>query len=165
MKEQMKAPEKKTTKWWRDSQPIKCTVQNTVNQDAHRNGWVWLQNKGKSEGYAKWNKGKIYREPTVKGRKPGLKSMVWSRRKKWTFNQNRMKTRIQNNEERLRNLWDNFKHSNLNHRGARRRRGRARSWKLTWKNNGELSQSGKGKRFLPESPGSPKEVGPMMCTP
>ena len=30
-------------------------------------------------------------EPTVKGRKPGLKSMVWSRRKKQTFNQNRMK--------------------------------------------------------------------------
>ena len=33
----------------------------------------------------------IYREPTVKGRKPGLKSMVWSRRKKETFNHNRMK--------------------------------------------------------------------------
>ena len=25
---------------------------------------------------------KIYREPTVKGRKPGLKSMIWNRRKK-----------------------------------------------------------------------------------
>ena len=25
----------------------------------HRNGWVWLQNKGKSEGYAKWNKENI----------------------------------------------------------------------------------------------------------
>ena len=34
---------------------------------------------------------KIYREPTVKGRKPGLKSTVQSRRKKETFNQNRMK--------------------------------------------------------------------------
>ena len=34
---------------------------------------------------------KIYREPTVKGRKLGLKSMVWSRRKKETFNQKRMK--------------------------------------------------------------------------
>ena len=27
-------------------------------------------------------KRKIYREPMVKGRKPGLKSMVWTRRKK-----------------------------------------------------------------------------------
>ena len=34
---------------------------------------------------------KIYREPTVKGRKLGLKSTVQSRRKKETFNQNRMK--------------------------------------------------------------------------
>ena len=33
----------------------------------------------------------MYREPAVTGRKPELKSMVWSRRKKETFNQNRMK--------------------------------------------------------------------------
>ena len=33
----------------------------------------------------------MYREPTVTGRKLGLKSMVWSRRKRETFNQNRMK--------------------------------------------------------------------------
>ena len=31
------------------------------------------------------------REPTVMGRKPRLKSTIWSRRKKETFNQNRMK--------------------------------------------------------------------------
>ena len=29
----------------RDSQPIRCRVQNTGNQDAHRNGWVWSQNE------------------------------------------------------------------------------------------------------------------------
>ena len=33
----------------------------------------------------------MYREPTVKGRKLGLKSMVCSRRKKETFHQNRVK--------------------------------------------------------------------------
>ena len=33
----------------------------------------------------------MYREPTVMGRKLGLKSTVWTRRKKETFNQNRMK--------------------------------------------------------------------------
>ena len=32
-----------------------------------------------------------YRDPTVTRRKLGLKSMVWTRRKKETFNQNRMK--------------------------------------------------------------------------
>ena len=36
MKEQIKAPEKNTTKRRRDSQHIRCTVQNTGNQDAHR---------------------------------------------------------------------------------------------------------------------------------
>ena len=32
-------------------------------------------------------------------------------------------TIIQNNEETLRNLWDSFKHPNIQVRGARRRRG------------------------------------------
>ena len=34
---------------------------------------------------------KMYREPIVMRRKLGLKSMVWTRRKKHTFNQKRMK--------------------------------------------------------------------------
>ena len=38
--------------------------------------------KIKGEVKAIRNKIKIYREPTVTGRKPGLKSMVWTRRKK-----------------------------------------------------------------------------------
>ena len=33
----------------------------------------------------------MYREPTVTRMQPELKSMVWSRRKKETFNQNKMK--------------------------------------------------------------------------
>ena len=33
----------------------------------------------------------MYREPIVMGRKLGLKSMVWTRRKKQTYNQKRMK--------------------------------------------------------------------------
>ena len=53
-------------------------------------------------------------EPTVMGRKLGLKSMVWTRRKKETSNQKRMKKQeFFKNEEKLRNLCDNFKHSNL----------------------------------------------------
>ena len=48
------------------------------------------------------------------GKKLGLRSMIWSRRKKDTFNQNRMeKQEFKKNEERLRNLWDNFKLSNI----------------------------------------------------
>ena len=47
MKEQIKDPEKNTTKWWRDSQPIRFKVQNTGNEDAHRTDWVWSQNREK----------------------------------------------------------------------------------------------------------------------
>ena len=48
------------------------------------------------------------------GRKPGLKSAVWSRRKKETFSQNRMKKQeFKKNEERLSNLQDIFKHSKI----------------------------------------------------
>ena len=57
---------------------------------------------------------KIYKEPIVKGRKQGLKSTIWSRRKKETFNQKRLKKKeLKKNEERLRNLQDIFKHSNI----------------------------------------------------
>ena len=37
MKEEIKAPDK-IGKPLRESQPIRCAVQNTGNQDAHRNG-------------------------------------------------------------------------------------------------------------------------------
>ena len=40
MKEQIKITEKNTTKQQRDSQTIRCRVQNTGKKDAHRNGWV-----------------------------------------------------------------------------------------------------------------------------
>ena len=47
-------------------------------------------------------------------KEPGLKSIVWTRRKKETFNQNRMKKQeFKKNEERLRNLWNIFKCSNI----------------------------------------------------
>ena len=47
-------------------------------------------------------------------RKLGLKSTVWTRRKKETFNQNKNEeTRIWKYEERLRNRQDIFKRSNI----------------------------------------------------
>ena len=53
----------------------------------------------------------MYRESTVMGRKPGLKSMVWTKRKKRNIQPDQNEeTRIQKNEK-LRNLQDNFKHS------------------------------------------------------
>ena len=59
------------------------------------------------------------------------KSMIWNIRKKKIFNQNSKKkkesrkTRI---KDRLRSLWDNFKHTNIHiMRGARRKKETARN--------------------------------------
>ena len=56
----------------------------------------------------------MHGEPTVKGRKPGLTSTIWSGRKKINIlpEQNE-ETRTQKSEERLRNLQDIFKCSNI----------------------------------------------------
>ena len=57
---------------------------------------------------------KVYKEPIVMGRKLELKSMVWTRRKKETSNQKRMKKQeFKKNEKKLRNLQDIFKRSNI----------------------------------------------------
>ena len=56
----------------------------------------------------------MYREPIVMGRKLELKSTVWTRRKKETSNQKRMKKQeSKKHEERLRNLQDIFKRPNI----------------------------------------------------
>ena len=57
----------------------------------------------------------MYREPIVMGRKLGLKSTVWTRRKEERNIQpeKNEETRTQKNEERLRNLQDILKRSNI----------------------------------------------------
>ena len=56
----------------------------------------------------------MYRGPKVMGRRLELKSRVWTRRKKETSNWNRIKKQgFKKNEERLRNLQDILKHSNI----------------------------------------------------
>ena len=63
----------------------------------------------------------------MKGRKPGLKSMVWARRKKETFNLNRMKKQEFKKMRGLGTSRDTLDVPTLNHRGTRRRRGKARN--------------------------------------
>ena len=54
----------------------------------------------------------MYREPTVKGRKLGLKDLDKKEEINMQPEQNE-ETRIQKNKKRLRNLQDNFKSSNI----------------------------------------------------
>ena len=50
----------------------------------------------------------------MKGRKPGLKINSLDQKEERNIQPEQNKeTRIQKNEERLRNLWDKFKHSNI----------------------------------------------------
>ena len=66
----------------------------------------------------------MYREPTVMGRKLEVKSTEWTRRKKETFNQKRMKKQEFKNRRRgLGTSGTTLKIQHPNHRGARRRRG------------------------------------------
>ena len=59
----------------------------------------------------------MYREPTVEWMKLRIKTTVWNTRKEKAFNQNSRKKKEfktkQNNEDRLRNLRDIFKHTNI----------------------------------------------------
>ena len=150
-----------------DRQPIWCRVQNAGNQDAHRHDWVQPQNKGRSEGYTKWNKGKyIGNQQWREGNQDSNKLFgtegryKHSTRTEWTRIQKKKKKKKIG--ERLRNLWDNFKHSNIQIIGMPvGEAGRARNWTLVWKNNDrKLPQCGEKSRYISSgSLESPKEVG------
>ena len=100
-------------------------------------------------------------------RKLGLKSMVWTRRKKETSNQKRMKKqefKKNKNEERLRNLQDILKHSNIQiigvPEGEEEEQKIENLFEQIMKEN--FPNLAEGNR-LPVSPGSsesPKEAGP-----
>ena len=68
----------------------------------------------------------MYREPTVMGRILGLKSTVWTRRTKSTFNENRMKKQ---EFIKMRNLLENFKHSNIQIIGVPEEKRSSKKWK------------------------------------
>ena len=132
----------------KDSQPIRYRVQNTGYQDAPGTHWVLQQHKkapGSNEDCITWNKEKYTgNQQWREGNQDSKQQFVQNEEINIQPGQNE-ETKTQKNEERLRNLRERFQH--LNHRGARKRRGRATNWKLTWKNNEEeLPQSVKGNK-------------------
>ena len=72
-----------------------------------------VANRGKSEGYAKWNKEKY--TGNQEWRKGNWDSNQWFGPEEEINIQpeHNEETGIHKNEKRLRNLWDNFKHSNI----------------------------------------------------
>ena len=110
MKEQ--SSRKNTTRWQRDSQLTRCTVQNTGNQDAHRIAWIWSQITGKNEGYANWTKGKCTENQQWWEGNQDWNQWCGTERRNIQPEQNEERS-IQKNEEMLRNLQNIFRHSNI----------------------------------------------------
>ena len=69
------------------------------------------QNRGKSEGYAKWNEN--VQGTNSEGKETGTQINDLEKEEINIQSEQNEETRIQKNEERLRNLQDNFKHSNI----------------------------------------------------
>ena len=69
--------------------------------------------RGKSEGYAKWNKGKCTgNQQWWEGNQDQINGLDQKEEINIQSDQNE-ETRTQKIEERLRDLWDNFKHSDI----------------------------------------------------
>ena len=156
MKEQIKTPEKEQNN--KEIDNLSDTEFKTLVIRMHRIGWVWSQNEGRNEGYTKWNKVKYT------GHQQWRKGNLDSNQRFGTEGRNKCPTRtewrknILKNEERLRNLYDNFKHSNIQIIGMP-------EGKEQEQENENLCEQIMGKKNLPQSgrsPGSsesPKEIG------
>ena len=113
MKEQIKSPEKDTTKQRRDSQPIGCTVQNAGDQEAHRIGWIWSQIRWKMKAMLRETKENV-QETNSDVKETGTQSNGVDQKEERNIQPEKNEaTRIQKNEERLRNLQDILKRSNI----------------------------------------------------
>ena len=123
MKEQFKAPEKNITKRQRDSQPTRCTVQNTGNQNAYRNAEYGLKLEEKVKAMLSEIKENVQgTNSDGKETRTQINGLQQKEERNIQPEQND-ETRIQNNEESLRNLQDILKPSDI----QIRRRGRARN--------------------------------------
>ena len=71
-----------------------------------------VENRRKSEGYEKGNKGKWQGTNSDRKKRTQINDLEQKEEINIQQEQNE-ETRIQKNEERLRNLWDNFKFSNI----------------------------------------------------
>ena len=100
MKKQIKAPEKLQLS---DKEIANQSDAEFKTLDAQRNDWVWSQNRGKGEGYEKWNKGKCTGNQQ-EGKETGAQINNLEQKEEINIQPEQNKeTRIQKNVERLRN--------------------------------------------------------------
>ena len=112
MKGQIKAL-KNRTKWWRDSQPIRCTVQNKVIKVLTELVEYGRKIEEKVKAMQTEIKENIQGTNSEgKETRTHINDLEQKEEGNIQTEQNE-ETRIQKNEERPRNLQDNFKHSNM----------------------------------------------------
>ena len=165
MKEQIKAPEKIQLSDEEIANLSYAKVQNTGNQDAQRNGWAWLQNRGKSEGYEKWIEGKCT-GTNSKGKETGTQTNGLEHRGEISIQtEQNEEIRIQKYEERLRNLRDNLKRSNIWIIGVPEGEEEEQEIKNLFEKNNESKHPWFGKGNKHTSPGSINKMDPSRTTP
>ena len=141
------------TKRQGDSQPIRCRVQNTGSQEAHRNEY-----RHKIEEEVKAMQSEIKKniqEANSEGEETGTQIKDLEEKEERNIQpEKNEETTIQKNEERLRNLQDILKRFNIRIIGVPEGEEEEQKIENLFEqiNEGELPQSGKGNR-LPGSPG------------
>ena len=78
-----------------------------------RNGWIWSQTKGKSEGYTKWNKKNVQGTNNEEKETGTHVNDVEPKEEINIQPEQNEETRIQKKWEEFRNHWDNLKSSSI----------------------------------------------------
>ena len=108
MKEHIKAPEKNTTKWWRDSQPIRCSSKTLVIRILTELVEFCRKLDEKIKAMLSEIKENVH-GTNSDGKETGTQiNSVDQKEEKNIQPEKNEETRTRKNEERLRNLWDNF---------------------------------------------------------
>ena len=117
----------------------------------------------RSEDYEKWNKGKC-QGTNSEGKETWIQINGWEQKEQINIQpEQNEETRIQKNKERLSNLWDNFKSSNIWILGVPEGEEQWQEIENLFENIMKENFPNLAKERLPGSPGSsesPKEVGP-----
>ena len=80
--------------------------------NAHRTDWAWSKNERANERYPKWNKNIQGTNSDTKETRAQSNDLKQKEEINIQLDQNE-ETRIKKSEERLTNIWDSLKHSNI----------------------------------------------------
>ena len=165
MKEQMKTPK---TEWSNEKVANLSDAQFKTLVSGCSQKWLSMVTKQReSEAYAKWNKEKY--TGNQQWREGNQDSNQWFAAEEINIQpEQNEETRIQKNEERLRNLWDNFKCSNIQIIGVQEREEEDQEMENSFEKIMKENFPNMAKEIAfqeVQKAQSPKEVGPKEAHP